>query len=108
MWTNQVSKMSGAFSHVSGASLTSWQTVNDALTGIHETSKFGTATLHDFGKPDAAFSYGHSPDFFRAEDAKLDPFDRPDGGLRITGVNGRHLSGRWVRSKHKIKIYYPI
>ena len=101
MKTNQVSEMSGTFSHVSGAGLTSRQTVDDALTRVHEAAELRASALHHFRKPDATFRHGRPTDLLRAEDAELDPLNRPDGGLRVPSVNCRHLSGCWVWSNKK-------
>ena len=94
--THQVAEVTGTLGHVSGASLASGRSVDDALTRVHETTNLGAAALHRLGKADATVGrHRHPADLLRAEDAKLDPLDLPDRRLRVPGVNGRHV---WIEA----------
>ena len=90
-----MSEVTGTFCHVSGTSLASRRSVDDALARVHEAAQLGSAAFHDLGEANAALGDGHPPDLLRAEDAELDPLDRPDRRLRVASVNGRH---GWVEA----------
>ena len=86
-----VSKVARTFGHVASTGLTFGHAVDDTLTRVHEAAKFGPAALIDFRKLDAAISrHGHAPDFFGAQDAKLDFLDTAQRRFGIVCVDARH------------------
>ena len=54
-----MSKVTGAFGHVSSACLATRYSVGDALSGVHEASDFRTTSLHGLGVLDTSLGHRH-------------------------------------------------
>lgn len=52
--------MSGTFCHITSTRLTSWISVDDTLSRIHETTQFRSTTFHGLRKHNSSFGHRHS------------------------------------------------
>lgn len=55
-----MAEVAGTLGHVPGTSLAAGMTINDALSGIHEATKFGAARFHGLREADATLGDRHS------------------------------------------------
>lgn len=55
-----VSKVAGTFGHITGTGLTTGLSVDDTLSGIHETAELWAPRFHSFWEADATFGDGHT------------------------------------------------
>ena len=85
-----VSEVSGALGHATGAGLATRGAVDDALPRVHEAAEFGSTPLHNFWELDTSVGHGHAANLFGAEDAELDALYGAHRRLRVARVDGRH------------------
>ena len=85
-----VSEVSGALGHATGAGLATRGAVDDALPRVHEAAQFGSASFVNFRELDASVGHGHSAYLFGAENAELDALYGAHRRLRVARVDGRH------------------
>ena len=85
----EMSEMSRAFGHVSGARLAPGSPVDDTLARIHQAAQLWPPAFISFGEPDATLGDGHPSYLVRPKDAELNPSDAFDRGFGIRRVD-RH------------------